>query len=201
MWVEGRGNLPGQLVVVSGPSGSGKSSVIRKVLERSELNLTLSISGTSRAPRLGEVDGVDYYFKSQTAFREAIDRGDFLEWAEYNDQYYGTPAAPVFERLEAGGSVLLEIEVAGALQIRERVPSAYFVFMRTPTFRDLETRLQARGTETDAQIFRRLRKARVELAEAHWYDATLVNDDFNACVEALTQLLKAQRLGGSSNHA
>ena len=201
MWVEGRGNLPGQLVVVSGPSGSGKSSVIRKVLERSELNLTLSISGTSRAPRLGDVDGVDYYFKSQTAFREAIDRGDFLEWAEYNDQYYGTPAAPVFERLEAGGSVLLEIEVAGALQIRERVPSAYFVFMRTPTFRDLETRLQARGTETDAQIFRRLRKARVELAEAHWYDATLVNDDFNACVEALTQLLKAQRLGGSSNHA
>ena len=160
MWVEGRGNLPGQLVVVSGPSGSGKSSVIRKVLNQGELNLTLSVSATSREPRAGEGEAINYYFKSKNAFREAIDRGEFLEWAEYNDNYYGTPAAPVLERLEAGGSVLLEIEVAGALQIRERFPSAFFVFLRTPTFRDLEDRLRARGTETDAQIFRRLKKAR-----------------------------------------
>ena len=201
MWVEGRGNLPGQLVVVSGPSGSGKSSVIRRVLNEGELNLQLSVSATSRRPRPGELEGVDYDFKSHAAFREAIEQGEFLEWAEYNDNYYGTPAAPVLDRLETGGSVLLEIEVAGALQIRERIPAALFVFLKTPSFRDLEDRLRARGTETEAQIFRRLKKARIELAEAHWYDATLVNDDFNACVEALTKLLNTQRLGGGSSHA
>ena len=191
MWVEGRGNLPGQLVVVSGPSGSGKSSIIREVLNRGELNLQLSVSATSRNPRPGEVEGTDYYFKTKDAFRDAIEAGAFLEWAEYNDNYYGTPAAPVFERLEAQGSVLLEIEVAGALQIRERVPSAVFVFLKAPTFRDLENRLRARGTETEAQIFRRLKKARLELAEAHWYDATLVNDDFKATVDALANHLKS----------
>ena len=201
MWVEFWGELPGRLVVVSGPSGSGKSSVIKKVLEDPSLNFSLSVSATSRKPRPGEVEGVDYFFKTHAEFREAIHRGEFLEWAEYNENYYGTPDAAVFNTLKHGMSVLLEIEVDGAKQIRDRAPAALFVFLKTPRFQDLVERLYARGTETDAQIFRRLRKARVELAEAHWYDATLVNDDFNACVEALTQLLKTQRLGGSSNHA
>ena len=97
MWVEGWGHLPGQLVVVSGPSGSGKSSVIRRVLETGRLNLQLSISATTRDPRPGETDGVDYYFMTATSFEDAVGRGEFLEWAEYNGNFYGTPATPVYQ--------------------------------------------------------------------------------------------------------
>ncbi|MFO0951341.1 MAG: guanylate kinase [Isosphaeraceae bacterium] len=196
MWVEGRGHLPGQLVVVSGPSGSGKSSVLRQALLHPGVNARLSVSATTREPRPGECDGVDYYFLTQNDFREAIGRGEFLEWAEYGPNLYGTPARPVYDALAEGMTVVLEIEVLGALQIRQHAPGALFVFIRTPTFRILEERLRGRGTETEASVLRRLRKARQELAEAHWYDVQIINDEFHRCVAEFVTTLSNVGPGG-----
>jgi guanylate kinase len=201
MWVEGWGNLPGQLVVVSGPSGSGKSSILRAALARPDLNVVFSVSATTRQKRPGEVDGVNYYFKDFETFRSEIERDEFLEHAEYNNHLYGTPARPVFESLKTGKSVLLEIEVQGAKQIRLKAPSSLFVFIRTRNFRVLEERLRGRGTDTEEAIFWRLRKGREELAEAHWYDVQLVNDDFDACVEEFVKVLKENGCGGGTPDA
>lgn len=196
MWVEGWGQLPGQLVVVSGPSGSGKSSVVRRLLDSKSLNVQLSVSATTRDPRPGERQGVDYNFVNAEAFVDLKNHDKLLEWAEYNGQFYGTPKQTVFDALGTGKSVLLEIEVQGALQVRRQAPTALFVFIRTPTFRTLETRLRDRGTESDEVIHRRLQKARAELAEAHWYDHQLINDDFDECVEQFITLLKTYGCGG-----
>jgi len=129
-------------------------------------------------------------------FTDSRDRRDLLEHATYNNRFYGTPARPVFQNLKEGHSVLLEIEVEGAKQVREHAPTALYVFIRTPTFRVLEERLRSRGTETEPSIHRRLQAARHELAEAHWYDVQIVNDDFDRCVEEFTTLLKANGCGG-----
>jgi guanylate kinase len=196
MWVAGRGELTGRLVVVSGPSGCGKTTVIDRALKHREMkNLELSISATTRPPRPGERDGVDYHFLSEDAFREAVRQNEFLENAEYNGYHYATPSRPVFDALAAGRSVLLEIEVKGALQIRRTAPSALFVFIRTPTFQVLEQRLRQRGTEADATIHRRLCTAREELAEAHWYDVQLINDDLDRCVEQFVSALRTSGCG------
>lgn len=195
MYVEGRGYVPGKLVVVSGPSGSGKSTLIRLTLDRLGDAARLSVSATTRLPREGEREGVDYFFVSKPDFIERRDR-DFLEWAEYNGQFYGTPAAPVYDALASGTCVLLEIEVQGALQIRRVAPEALFVFVRAPDFAELARRLRARGSEPDPVVLRRLRIAREELAEAHWYDAQIINDDLDTSVEEFTALLKSYGCGG-----
>jgi guanylate kinase len=183
-------------VVVSGPSGCGKSSVIRSALSLPGLNVVLSVSATTRARRPGEEEGVHYYFTDPEAFARGREEGAFLEWAEYNGNLYGTPARPLYEALATGRSVLLEIEVQGALQVRANAPSALFVFIRTPCFRVLEARLRGRGTETEAAIHRRLKKAREELAQSHWYDVQLVNDEFERCVDEFVVVLKANGCGG-----
>lgn len=196
MWVEGRGDLPGQLVVVSGPSGCGKSSIIKAALASGRLNARLSVSATTRKPRPGETEGVDYFFMSPEEFEIVQSANGLLEWAEYNQSCYGTPAKPVYEALERGESILLEIEVQGARQVREQAPSSFFVFIKTPTFKTLEQRLRARGTETDGAIYRRLKKGREELAQAHWYDHVLVNDDLERAVAEFLELLKSNGCGG-----
>ena len=195
MWVQGWGELRGQLVVVSGPSGSGKSTVIRQALADADINVQLSISATTRQPRPGERDGVNYHFLSREGFHAARGRDEFLEWAEYNDQFYGTPAGPVYDALASGNSVLLEIEVQGALQIRNTAPAGFVRSIRTTTLRELEQRLRLRGTEDESSILRRLRKARVELAEAHWYDIQLINDDLDRCVEEFLAALRSNGCG------
>ncbi|MFO0908414.1 MAG: guanylate kinase [Isosphaeraceae bacterium] len=200
MLVEGRGRLPGQLVVVSGPSGSGKSTVVRRALDRGLRRkpgtLRLSVSATTRSMRPGETEGIDYYFLEHSAFEAAIGRNEFLEYATYNDHLYGTPARPVIESLASGETILLEIDVQGAIQVRRHTPGALFVFIRTPTFRVLEDRLSGRGTETELSLFRRLRRAREELAEAHWYDVQLTNDDLNRCVDEFLAVLESHDCGG-----
>ncbi len=196
MWMAGRGELKGQLVVISGPSGCGKSTLIRRALGHPALrNYDLSVSATTRPQRPGEQDGMDYHFMSVADFEAARD-SEFLEWAEYNGHYYGTPAGPVLDALAAGRSVLLEIEVNGAKQIRSTAPSSFFLFVRTRTFRVLEQRLRQRGTEDDATIHRRLRKAREELAEAHWYDLQLINDDLDRAVQQFVSALRTYGSGG-----
>jgi guanylate kinase len=197
MWVAGRGELKGQLVVVSGPSGSGKGTLIRRALADPTMkDLELSISATTRPQRPGERDGIHYYFLSRDEFDRSVSAGDFLEWADYNDHRYGTPAQRVFDALSAGKSVLLEIDVNGALQVRKLAPSAFFVFIRTPSFRTLEQRLLLRATESESSLHRRLIRAREELAQAHWYDVQLVNDDLDRSVEAFLGVLRSNGCGG-----
>jgi guanylate kinase len=190
MWVQGWGDVPGRLVVVSGPSGSGKSTLIRRALERPDVEAQLSISATSRSPRPGERDGVDYYFLTREAFAEALGRGEFLESAVYNGNHYGTPAAPVREALEAGRCVLLEIETQGAMQVRERVPTALFVFVDAPSFDALADRLRGRRTESAEQVHQRLVIARRERDQAHCYDVQIINDDLDRAVGELAGLVR-----------
>jgi guanylate kinase len=194
--MDGWDDLPGRLVVVSGPSGSGKSTLVRRVLARPEVQATLSISATTRAPRTGEVPGRDYLFLSRDAFEEARSRGEFLETAEVHGNLYGTPAAPVRAELEAGRCVLLEIDVQGALIVRERAPSALLVFVNAPSLAELEGRLRARATDDEATIARRLANARWELEQAPRYDRLLTNETLDQAVDDFVKLLIQNGCGG-----
>lgn len=196
MWIEGFGELPGHLVVISGPSGSGKSTLVRRILDRPDIKAQLSVSATTRAPRPGEVDGASYYFLSREDFLSMRDKGGFFETAEFAGNLYGTPVEPVAKALEAGSCVLLEIEVQGAMQVRDLAPSALFVFIDAPRFWELERRLRARGTEDDTSIHRRLVRARWERDHAHCYDTILINDDLDRTVENLATLLIHHGCGG-----
>jgi guanylate kinase len=198
MWIEGFGRLPGNLIVISGPSGAGKSTIIGRLLEQPGLCLRMSVSATTRAPRAGEIDGTHYFFATRDEFLEDIQRGAFLEYATYNNHLYGTPLRPLYEWMSAGESVILEIEVEGARQVREKAPLALFVFIDVPEFAALEPRLRARGTEDDAAIHRRLVHARRESAERHWYDVRIVNDDPDRAVAELVAVLRNHGCGGNS---
>ena len=199
--MDGWDDLPGRLVVVSGPSGSGKSTLVRRVLARPEVGARLSISATTRAPRPGEEPGRDYFFLSREAFEEARARGEFLETAEVHGNLYGTPAGPVRADLEAGRCVLLEIDVQGALIVRERVPSALLIFIHAPSLTELEGRLRARATDDEATITRRLVNARRELEETKRYDKHVMNENLDQAVEDFVMLLIQNGCGGISSDA
>ena len=190
------GELPGRLVVVSGPSGSGKSTLVRTVLERPEVRAVLSISATTRAPRPGEAHGREYLFLSRESFEEERAQGGFLECAEVHGNLYGTPATPVHAALESGRCVILEIDVQGALLVRERVPSAFLVFITVPSFAELEARLRARATDSEATIARRLANARWELDQAARYDRQIMNADLGRAVDDLVGVLVQHGCGG-----
>lgn len=190
MWVDGIGTVPGRLIVISGPSGSGKSTLIRALRQRGSVRSRVSVSATTRPPRVGERPGEDYHFTTREGFLAGRDGGRFLEWAEYNGQLYGTPRDPVMEGLIEGWNVLLEIEVQGAAQVRELVPCGLFVFIKAPSFSIMARRLVERGTETPESLQRRLVRARHELAEAHWYDHVIINDEVERAVGELELVLK-----------
>ena len=182
----------GQLYVLTGPSGTGKGTVLGRVLE-ADPNVFLSVSATTRAPREGEQDGVHYHFLSRAEFEEKIAQNAFLEHAQYTGNYYGTPEASVNVQLAAGHDVVLEIEVQGAMQIREKRPDVVMVFIAPPSMEELERRLRGRGTETEEKIQKRLETAKQELTCANQFDYTIVNDDLDTAVRKLLAIFTAER--------
>lgn len=172
----------GLLIVLSGPSGVGKGTVRKELFSQPDTNYEYSISMTTRNPREGEIDGVDYFFRTREEFETLIEQGGLLEHAEFVSNYYGTPLAYVQETLEAGRDVFLEIEVQGAAQIREKAPDALFIFLAPPSISELEQRLVGRGTETEDVIARRIATAREEVEMMSLYDYVVENDQVqNAC--------------------
>lgn len=177
------------LVVLSGPSGVGKSSVIQQALK--DLPETwLSVSATTRAPRPGEEHGKNYFYVSDEEFDRMISAGDLLEWAAFAGNRYGTPRHAVQERLDNGIPVLLEIEVQGAMQVRDAKSDAILVFLQPPSWEVLEERLKGRGTETEAEVQIRLAEARKELDSAHLFDHSIVNDDVTRAAQELVHYLR-----------
>lgn len=178
----------GQLVVLTGPSGVGKGTLVQRLLALHP-DWFLSISATTRSPREGEIDGQSYYFLSKDQFQTWIADGKLLEWAEYAGNYYGTPREPVAAQIAQGKTVLLEIEVVGAKQIQQTFPEARRIFILPPSVDILETRLRGRGTDPESAIAKRLAQAKEELAAAPEFDYQIVNDDLEQALEELSQII------------
>lgn len=183
-------NKKGMLIVVSGFSGAGKGTVIKKLVDR--YNYSLSISATTRAPRDGEQDGKEYYFKTVEEFQGMIDYNGFIEWAQYVNNYYGTPRVFVEKELDQGNNVILEIEVQGALDIRKQYPDAVLIFISAPSAAELEKRLMGRGTEDMATIRKRLKRAAEEADDMEQYDYIVVNDDLESCISHVHGIVESE---------
>ena len=184
--------MRGTLLIFSGPSGVGKGTIVKELRRRSD-KIRLSVSATTRAPRPEDVEGVTYYFKTMEEFEAMIDRDEFLEYAVYTGNCYGTPAGPVDELLEAGYDVVLEIEVQGALQVMERRPDAVSVFIAAPSFAELERRLKGRGDTSGSDLEHRLQTARIEYTLAPKYDYIVVNDRVERCADEVMAILAADK--------
>ena len=180
----------GQLIVLSGPSGVGKSTVIAELFSQRD-NIHFSVSYTTRQPRVGEQNGVNYNFVSREEFEGMIRRGELLEYAEYVDNYYGTSLKAIEEQLSRGVDVLLDIEVQGAAKVRERCPGALFIFIIPPSFEELSRRLHNRNTDSEEVIAGRLEKARVEFSEIPNYDYLVINDKVSHAVSEIEAILTA----------
>jgi len=183
------GLTPGKLVVLSGPGGVGKSTVAKVLKEASPF--FVSVSATTRAPRFNEVNGVDYHFYSNEEFDAAIASNEFLEWAEFAGNRYGTPRKAVEDSLREGRSVLLEIEIAGAKQVKAKVPEAILVFLEPPTWEELVSRLEGRGTDSPERRAARLALAQEEMAAASFFDRVLINDQVDGVVASLIEFASA----------
>ncbi len=185
-------NERGLLVVLSGPSGVGKGTVRKALFQMPEQNFVYSVSMTTRKKRPGEVDGVDYYFVSKEEFEKRIAEGKFLEYAEFVGNYYGTPLDKVEEQLSLGKEVILEIEVDGALQVRDKVKDAVLIFLVPPSKEALYQRLRSRGTETEQVIEERINKANREFKLAYKYDYIVVNDEVVNAADRIMAIIRAE---------
>ncbi len=179
-----------KLIIITGPSGVGKGTVVKELLDRNK-DIWLSISATTRNPRVGEKDGLNYYFISEERFKDMIDKKEFLEWAQFAGNYYGTPLSTVNEKIEKGFIVLLEIEVEGAKQIKEKFPESLSIFLLPPSKEELEKRIRNRGTEKEEAIDKRLSRANYEIASSDQFDFVLTNHDVNETVKEVFKIIKS----------
>lgn len=180
----------GKVIVLSGPSGVGKGTVVKKMIENSD-SYALSISATTRSPREGEVDGVNYFFLTVDDFKDRIEKGLILEYAQYCDNYYGTPRSYVEECVNNGKNVILEIEVQGAMNVKRNMPEAVTVFILPPSNDELEKRLRGRGTEQEDVIQQRLATAIGEIEQAEKYDYNVVNNTIEQCVADINEIINS----------
>ena len=188
----------GIIVVVSGFSGAGKGTIMKELMKRYE-NYALSISATTRKPREGEVEGREYFFKTVDQFEKMIEENQLIEYARYVENYYGTPRAYVEEQLEQGKDVILEIEIQGALKIKDKFPDTLLLFVMPPSPQVLKERLTGRGTEDEAAIASRLKRAAEEAEGVEQYDYIVVNEDLNECVERTHEIIQNEHLRAFRN--
>ena len=181
----------GKTFILSGPSGVGKSTVLNALMEKRK-NLYFSVSATTRAPRPGEIDGVHYHFLDVDTFRDWISRDEFLEYAEYVGNFYGTPKRFVDAAMESGQDVILDIEVQGAIQVTSKRPDTVRIFIAPPSWDELERRLTERGTDSEEKIQKRLLRAKVEFQTAHTYDYFVINDTVEDAVRELDAIMTAE---------
>ena len=179
----------GSLIVISGFSGVGKGTVVKRLV--SDFGYNLSVSATTRSPREGEVDGREYYFMERSEFENLIDYGGFIEWTQYVENYYGTPKKYVEKSLEEGKDIILEIEVMGALNVKKQFPDALLIFISAPSISELRNRLAGRGTESEETIIKRLKKATEEAEDMDKYDYVVVNDDLEECINTVDAVIRS----------
>ncbi len=184
----------GLLIVLSGPSGVGKGTVRAAIFSKGEQKFVYSISATTRLPRTGETDGVDYFFKTREEFEQMIQNKQLLEYAEYVGNYYGTPLEYVENTLAKGKDVFLEIDVQGAIQVRELMPDGVFIFLTPPDLNELESRIVNRGTDSDEVIAKRMKTAREELELMKYYDYSVVNDTVDNAVQKIEAIIQTEHL-------
>lgn len=190
----------GTLYIISAPSGTGKSTIVANLL-KSDPNLHFSVSATTREPREGEIDGVDYFFMSREEFSELIYSGGMLEHAEFCGNCYGTPKKPVYEALERGQDVILEIETVGAYKVMMAEPEAVSIFILPPSLEALKQRLEKRGTDTQEIISQRVAEAESEIKKAGKYDYIVINDNLDKAVEDVKTVMKAAKMSTKLNKA
>ncbi|MDK2799891.1 MAG: guanylate kinase [Clostridiales bacterium] len=182
----------GVLLVVSGPSGAGKGTICKALVERNP-NVFLSVSATTRAPREGETEGINYYFKTTQQFKEMIAKDELLEWAAFCNNYYGTPKKYVDQMLQEGRDVILEIEVQGALKVKDKYPDGIYIFVLPPSLEELRNRITNRGTESQEVINERLNTARLEFTHINKYNYIVVNDEVENAVKKLEAIIIAEK--------
>lgn len=187
----------GMLVIISGPSGSGKGTVVKELVQKEDF--ALSISATTRIPRDGEIDGVHYYFYDKETFEKMKNQNELLEWAEFCDNYYGTPKKYVEQQMLQGKNVILEIEVQGALQVKKIYSDCILVFLVPPNVKELQKRLTQRGTEDKQTIDRRMNRAIEEMEFVPQYDYIVINDTVTEAAEAIRAIVKAESMKSSRN--
>ncbi|MBU5482721.1 guanylate kinase [Clostridium sp. MSJ-11] len=184
-------NKPGLLIVISGPSGTGKGTVCKALLDRNDF--WISVSSTTRRPRVGEVNGESYYFLSKEEFLDKISENDFLEYAEVYGNYYGTPKSKVIEMIESGEDVILEIDIQGALKVKENYPNGVFIFILPPSMEELKKRITNRGTETEESLMTRFKCAYKEINYLSKYNYAVVNDEVEDAVNKIESIILAEK--------
>lgn len=190
----------GLLVVISGPSGSGKGTICKRLIDEIE-NINVSVSATTRKPRIGEIEGKNYFFIDEDEFVKKINNDDFLEYALVYGNYYGTPKKTVLKQIDDGKDIILEIDIQGALKVKENYPKGVFIFILPPSLEELKNRIEGRGTDSKEVIHRRLKCAYDELNYAFQYDYVVLNDEVDSAVEKIKEIISAEKNKSVRNQA